>query len=81
MKVHFPTPVARNPRDEWKQVEMELTETGKRKKADAVCWREEKVREVLEIGEGGVASGYYGLEDYNVMEFINKRNRKNDVCL
>ena len=24
-----------------------------------------------------MASGYDGLEDYNVMDFINKRNRKN----
>ena len=46
-----------------------------------VCSREEKVREVLEIGDGGVAIGYDGLEDYNVMEFIDKRNRKNDVSL
>ena len=68
-------------RDEWKQVEMELTATGKRKREDAVCSREDKVRKVLEIGEGGVAIGYDGLEDYNVMEFIDKRNRKNDVSL
>ena len=68
-------------RDEWKQVEMELTATGKRKREDAVSSREEKVREVLQIGDGGVAIGYDGLEDYNVMEFIDKRNRKNDVSL
>ena len=49
--------------------------------AFATSIREEKVREVLEIGEGGVAIGYDGLEDYNVMEFIDKRNRKNDVSL
>ena len=60
---------------------MELTATGKRKREDAVSSREEKVREVLQIGDGGVAIGYDGLEDYNVMEFIDKRNRKNDVSL
>ena len=36
---------------------------------------------LLDPGDGGVASGYNGMEDYDIMEMINKRNRKNDTCL
>ena len=39
--------------------------------------KEEDVRILLNIRDGGVGTGFDGMKDFNVTEMIHKRNRSN----
>ena len=54
--------------------EREAEETCKRKQINEVSKREEDVRTVLGIVEGGVATGFDAMKDFNILEMIHKSN-------
>ena len=68
-------------KDEWKEAEREMAETGKRKRAEVIRSREDSVREILQISESGIATGFDGMKDFNILDMINKRKRNNEECL
>ena len=57
-----------------------IEEDGKKRRLDEISKREQDVRLVLEI-EDGVAKGFDGMEDFDVMALIQKRNKTNDTAL
>ena len=68
-------------KEEWERRETDAASTGKKRRLDEISKRERDVRLVLEIDDGKVAKGFDGMEDFDVMALIQKRNKTNDTAL
>ena len=68
-------------RDDWEEKEKNAAEIGKKRRLEEISSREKDVRLVLQIKDGEAATGFDGMEDFDVMELIQKRNKTNDTAL